>query len=207
VVVSRADIPEIFERVLYPVLEVLIVAPVSIETTEIRLRASVLLCKAFMRFEVSDNIAGEDVTECWMQVLDYLGRLMQIDHSEQLVRFVFSFDTRNGRLIRVGQSEAVHESLKNVILVMHAAGMLIPPLTEEHGDSRDEGQLWHITHDKIEQFIPGFMESVIPLSPPVPSSVELSATSVPTAEVLEPPPLIVVQPPMATEPIEGTSVV
>ncbi|KAI0282184.1 Sec7-like domain protein [Russula aff. rugulosa BPL654] len=177
VVVSRADIPEIFERVLYPVLEALIVAPVSIETIESRLRASVLLCKAFMRFEVSDNVEGEDVTECWMQVLDYLGRLMQIDHSEQL-------------------SEAVHESLKNVILVMHAAGMLLPPSAEEHGDSRDERQLWHITHDKIEQFIPGFIESVIPLSPPVPSSVELSTT----VEVLEPPP------PM-TEPIEGTSVV
>lgn len=90
-VVSRVDIPEIFQRVLYPVLEALIVAPVSIETTESRLRVSVLLCKAFMRFEVSDNVTGEDVTECWMQVLDYLGRLMQIDHSEQLVRFVFFF--------------------------------------------------------------------------------------------------------------------
>ena len=99
VVVSRADIPEIFQRVLYPLLEALLVAPVSIETTESRLRASVLLCKAFMRFEVSDNVAGEDVTECWMQVLDYLGRLIQIDHSEQLVRSVFLFDTRNGRLM------------------------------------------------------------------------------------------------------------
>jgi hypothetical protein len=89
---------------------------------------------------------------------------------------------------------------------MHAAGMLLPPLAEEHSDSRNEGQLWHITHDKIEQFIPGFIESVIPLSP-VPSSVELSTTSVPTVEVLDPPPPIVVQPPTATEPIEETSVV
>ena len=79
---------------------------------------------------------------------------------------------------------------------MHAAGMLLPPSAEEHGDSRDERQLWHITHDKIEQFIPGFIESVIPLSSPVPSSVELSTT----VEVLEPPPLM-------TEPIEKTSVV
>ncbi len=99
VVVSRADIPEIFQRVLYPLLETLIVASGSIETTESRLRASVLLGKAFMRFEVSDNVAGEDVTECWMQVLDYLGRLMQIDHSEQLVRFAFLFDTHSGGLI------------------------------------------------------------------------------------------------------------
>jgi brefeldin A-resistance guanine nucleotide exchange factor 1 len=100
VVVPRADKTEIFQRVLYPLLEALIVGPVSIETTESRLRASVLLCKAFMRFEVSDNVAGEDVTESWTQVLDYLGRLVQIDHSEQLVRFVFHFDMRNGWLIR-----------------------------------------------------------------------------------------------------------
>ena len=90
---------------------------------------------------------------------------------------------------------------------MHAAGMLLPPLGEEHGDSRNEGRLWHITHDKIEQFIPGFIESVIPLSPPVPCPIELSATSVPTAEVLDSPPPIVVQPPTATEPTEETSVV
>lgn len=99
VVIPRADIPENFQRVLYPLLEALIVAPVSKEITESRLRASVLLCKAFMRFEVSDNVAGEDVSECWMQVLDYLGRVMQVDHSEQLVRFVFPFDTRNGILM------------------------------------------------------------------------------------------------------------
>jgi len=99
VVVSRADIPEIFQRVLYPLLEALIAAPGGFETTESRLRASVLLCKAFMRFEISDNVTGEDVTECWMQVLEYLGRLMHIDQSEQLVRFVFHFDTRDGRLI------------------------------------------------------------------------------------------------------------
>jgi brefeldin A-resistance guanine nucleotide exchange factor 1 len=99
VIVSRADIADVFQRVLYPLLEALIVAPGNIETTESRLRASVLLCKAFMKFEVSDNVMGEDVTECWIQVLDYLGRLMLIDRSEQLVRIAFLSDTCNGRLM------------------------------------------------------------------------------------------------------------
>lgn len=99
VVVSRADIADIFQRVLYPLLEALVTAPGNIETTESRLRASVLLCKAFMRFEVSDNVMGEDVTECWVQVLDYLGRFMHIDRSEQLVRFAFLCDMRKGKLI------------------------------------------------------------------------------------------------------------
>ena len=106
------------------------------------------------------------------------------------------------------QSEAVHESLKNVILVMHAAGMLLPPLAEEHGDlQKNEGQLWHITHDKIEQFIPGFIEGIVPLSQPVPSSVEPSTTSTPSAEKLELPPPNVELPQTATEPVEGTTIV
>ena len=66
------------------------------------------------------------------------------------------------------QSEAVLESLKNVILVMQSAGILVPPTVDESGDPRDEPNqlLWQITHDKIEQSMPGFMESVIP-PPPV----------------------------------------
>jgi golgi-specific brefeldin A-resistance guanine nucleotide exchange factor 1 len=166
--VPRPDVADVFQRVLYPLLEAVISVPSNAETTESRLRASALLCKAFMKFEISDNASGEDVTELWMQVLDYLDRLMRTDQSDQLVRFASSFDMRNGRLTesRIIQSEAVLESLKNVILVMHAADMLIPPSATEHDSTRDQPrrQLWHMTHDKIERFMPGFMESVIPLS-------------------------------------------
>jgi hypothetical protein len=75
----------------------------------------------------------------------------------------------------------VLESLKNVILVMHAAGMLVPPLAIEHGDSRDQQQrqLWDITHDKIERFMPGFMESVLPLSSATASSSIQPSTTIP----------------------------
>jgi hypothetical protein len=82
---------------------------------------------------------------------------------------------------------------------MHAAGMLLPPSTEENGDLRNEGQLWHITHDKIEQFIPGFIENIVPLSQPAPSSVELSSTSTPTAEKQDLPPPNVMHHQSATE--------
>ena len=98
----------------------------------------------------------------------------------------------------------MHESLKNVILVMLAAGVLF---AEEHGDLGNEGQLWHITRDKIEQFIPGFIESIV-LSLSVPSSVELPTASVPTAEKLDLSPADVIQPQKtATEPVEGTNIV
>ncbi|KAN0128483.1 Sec7-like domain is implicated in guanine nucleotide exchange function [Lactarius tabidus] len=144
VAVSPTDVAEVFQRVLYPLLEALIAAPSDAEMTESRLRASTLLCKAFMRFEMNDNVTGQDVTERWVHVLDYLDRLMRTDKSDQL-------------------SEAVPESLKNVILVMQSADMLVPPTVDGRGDPQDEpNRLWQITYDKIEQFMPGFMESVIP---------------------------------------------
>jgi brefeldin A-resistance guanine nucleotide exchange factor 1 len=208
-VVPRAEVAEVFQRVLYPLLEALLDAPANVETTESRLRASVLLCKAFMKFEISDNVAGEDVTECWVQVVEYLGRIMHVDQSDQLVRFTLLYEKCNRILTlenRVAQSEAVHESIKNAILVMHTAGMLAPLA----GDPRNEGELWRITRDKIEQFMPGFMESVVPLSSAatLPSSAEVSTTASPTAENQEPSsPVDTVKPRTSTEPVGGTSIV
>ena len=112
---------------------------------------------------------------------------------------------------RVAQSEAVHESIKNAILVMHTAGMFAP-LAD---DPRNEGELWQVTRDKIEQFMPGFMESVVPLSVPLssaaalPSSAEVSTTALPTAENQDPSlaPVDTVKPRTSTEPVGGTSIV
>ena len=86
VAVPPIDVGEVFQRVLYPLLEALIAAPSDAEMTESRLRASALLCKAFMRFDMNDNVTGQDVTERWVQVLDYLDQLMRTDQSDQLVR-------------------------------------------------------------------------------------------------------------------------
>src|SRR6266404_379166 len=77
VAVAPADVAEVFQRVLYPLFEALIAAPSDAETTESRLRASALLCKAFMRFEMNDNASGQDVAERWVQVLEFLDRLMR----------------------------------------------------------------------------------------------------------------------------------
>jgi hypothetical protein len=66
---------------------------------------------------------------------------------------------------RAFQFETVSESLENVIFAMQSAGILVPPAVDERSDSGDEPNqlLWDITQDTIEQFMPGFMESVIPL--------------------------------------------
>lgn len=55
---------------------------------ETRLRASALLCKAFMHFEVRDNRPQVDIRLLWIQVLDLLDRLMNIDKKDQLVSLI-----------------------------------------------------------------------------------------------------------------------
>lgn len=58
--------------------------------------------------------------------------------------------------------EAIPESLKNVLLVMNAAGILVPP--QETDDKQDElhRTLWTATHERMERFLPGFLTDVIP---------------------------------------------
>lgn len=85
VVVPPADVTEIFWSTLYALLEALIAAPSDDEMTESCLRASALLCTAFRKFEMNDNMTVQDIAERWMQVLDYLELLMQVDRSDQLV--------------------------------------------------------------------------------------------------------------------------
>lgn len=58
------------------------------------------------------------------------------------------------------------ESLKNVILVMNATGILVPPPVDGGKDAREDRQrtLWSATHERIERFLPGFLGDIIPPS-------------------------------------------
>lgn len=74
--------------------------------------------------------------------------------------------------------EAIPESLKNVVLVMNASGLLVQP---ESPDTRSELQqeLWQDTVDKIERFLPGFMEELFPPPPPQPEPTPQAAEPAP----------------------------
>ncbi|KAK7023901.1 SEC7 domain-containing protein [Favolaschia claudopus] len=145
---NAEQVEEIFNRVIFPLLDDLLKPQVFHRDPrgmpETRLRASALLCKAFMHFEVRESQAQVDIRILWIQILDLLDRLMNIDKGDQLY-------------------EAVPESLKNVVLVMHAAQILVPPPAEEP-DTRDDRQrtLWTATNERVERFLPGFIASVIP---------------------------------------------
>jgi len=96
-----------------------------------------------MHFEVRENRPDVDIRLLWIQVLDLLDRLMNVDKKDQLY-------------------EAVPESLKNVVLVMNAANILVPPSADDHRDPRQR-TLWTATHERMERFLPGFLTEVIPM--------------------------------------------
>ncbi|KAI0781091.1 Sec7-domain-containing protein [Trametes elegans] len=150
---NQGQIEDIFNRVIFPLLDELLKPQTLLRDPmglpETRLRASALLCKAFMQFEAREGQTA-DIRVLWIQVLDLLDRLMHVDRRDQLY-------------------EAVPESLKNVLLVMNATGLLVPPTSPE--ETRDERQiaLWAATHERIERFLPGFLDEIIPTPPPQPT--------------------------------------
>lgn len=58
------------------------------------------------------------------------------------------------------------ESLKNVLLVMNATGLLVPPSTPEDDRAERQVALWAATHERIERFLPGFLDEIVPAPPP-----------------------------------------
>ncbi|EGN96105.1 hypothetical protein SERLA73DRAFT_112215 [Serpula lacrymans var. lacrymans S7.3] len=159
---DHSQIEEIFNNAVFPLLDELLKPQVQQldpqGMAETRLRASALLCKAFMHFEVRETNQKADIRIVWIEILDLLHRLIMVDKSDQLY-------------------EAVSESLKNVVLVMNAANILVPPKAE---DDRDEQQrtLWTATHARIERFLPGFLAHVIPTPEVLPPVTESNPSEV-----------------------------
>ncbi|KAI0035768.1 Sec7-like domain is implicated in guanine nucleotide exchange function [Vararia minispora EC-137] len=154
---SRAlDVPALFARVLYPLLDALLHAPASHDATEARVRAAGLTCKVFMRFEIGDESADPaEALDVWVRILEFLDALLRADRTDAM-------------------AEAVPESLKNVMLVMHADGLLARPPAEGEEDARTTNQraLWNATHERLQGVLPGFLEQVLPPPPPPPPPVE-----------------------------------
>lgn len=144
---EQSQVEDIFNRVIFPLLDDLLRPQVYQRDpqgmAETRLRGSALLCKVFMHLELRETVIQADFRLLWIQILDLLDRLMNVDKGDQLY-------------------EAIPESLKNVLLVMNAAGILVPH--QETDDTQDElhRTLWTATHERMERFLPGFLTDVIP---------------------------------------------
>ena len=68
------------------------------------------------------------------------------------------------------QYEAVPESLKNLLLVLHSSNILLPP-TGTNPDPRSEAEraFWETTYERLERFLPTFLDGLfVPPAPPAP---------------------------------------
>lgn len=140
-----------------------------------RAAGSALLAKVFLHYESRPSTRSADVRLLWIQILDLFDRLMNVDRRDQLVSLLHG---SLGHQLNPLQYESVPETLKNVVLVMYSSGILVPP-PKTGEDARDEVQstLWAATHERIERFLPGFLDEIIIASesglnlPPPPTSV------------------------------------
>ncbi|KAF9003925.1 Sec7-domain-containing protein [Cyathus striatus] len=125
---NHSHLEDIFNRVLFPIIDELLKPDWDPnEISEIRLYASALLCKAFIHLEVQENnVKLEQFRVLWIQILDLMDRLMNIEQDVQLY-------------------EAIPESLKNVLLVMNSEGVLVPRTTGDDLRDKHQQMLWTTT--------------------------------------------------------------
>lgn len=89
------------------------------------------------------------------------------------------------------------ETLKNVVLVMNASDMLVRPTPSQPLGNEERDLLWKETAERLEQFLPGFLDDLIPapttpMPPPEPVVAEEPAAAAAAPEgpdVATPPPV------------------
>lgn len=156
-----------FNKVLFPLLVKLMenvnpYDPVGMEET--RMRGATLLCKVFLQ-HLNPLLSLPTFTALWMTILDFMEKYMRTEGSDLL-------------------SEAIPESLKNMLLVMETAGVF-QENGDEAGSMRQDGnygRLWNETWDRIGSFLPSLRKEVFkpPPVPQPPPALVPTSTSVPT---------------------------
>ncbi|EST06230.1 Sec7 domain protein [Kalmanozyma brasiliensis GHG001] len=160
---STSLIRVVFSATLFPLIEDLLkpqvyqIDPPSAANKnggmlEIRIRASALICKTFLHLMPSLSSGGDEFQRLWLDVLDLMDRMIN------------STGGNAGR--RNPLTEAIPENLKNVLLVMATSQLLSP--TEEGVQK----QLFDLTHDRLQRFLPGLVEEVFALSAPQETAAE-----------------------------------
>ncbi|XP_011790969.1 PREDICTED: golgi-specific brefeldin A-resistance guanine nucleotide exchange factor 1 [Colobus angolensis palliatus] len=122
-----------FNKVLFPLLTKLLenISPADVGgMEETRMRASTLLSKVFLQ-HLSPLLSLSTFAALWLTILDFMDKYMHAGSSDLL-------------------SEAIPESLKNMLLVMDTAEIF------HSADARGGGPsaLWEITWERIDCFLP-----------------------------------------------------
>lgn len=134
---SPEEWEDCFAKVLFPLLAKLLdnispMDPLGMEET--RVRATTLLSKIYLQ-HLSPLSALSTFNALWMTILDFMERYLHTDRSDLL-------------------SEAIPESLKNMLLVMETASMF-----------QTMPGLYVLTSDRLNTFLPTLMDEVLPKAP------------------------------------------
>ncbi|GFG39058.1 hypothetical protein Cfor_02589 [Coptotermes formosanus] len=131
-----------FNKVLFPLLAKLL-EPISPQDPtgmeETRMRAATVLSKVFLH-HLTPLLSLPTFTALWLTILDFMDKYMHVDKSDLLY-------------------EAIPESLKNMLLVMDSAQVF--------SSSDGYSQLWTITWDRINAFLPKLKEELFKSHPAV----------------------------------------
>lgn len=145
-----------FSLVLFPLLAKLLTDispqdPLGME--EARVRATTLLCKVFLQ-HLYPLYSLPTFLALWMTILDFMELYIKTDRSDLL-------------------SEAIPESLKNMLLVMETAAIF-----------DQNRQFYQLTKDRMATFLPTLLDEVLPgkSMEKVAESISKRAESVPIAE-------------------------
>lgn len=167
---SAAEWEACFNKVLFPLLSKLMENvsphdPVGMEET--RMRGATLLCKVFLQ-HLNPLLSLPTFTALWLTILDFMDKYMHAEDSDLL-------------------SEAIPESLKNMLLVMDTAGVFQANGADLESSLGGYTQLWTVTWDRIDSFLPNLREEVFkPPPPPPPSTAAALPASGPSSEEVLP---------------------
>lgn len=175
-----------FKQVLFPLLSELLnekpAKPADFGLLEeSRMRTATIMSKVFLH-HLNPLIGLAGFNELWLEILDYFERFMKIG-SDMLY-------------------EAVLESLKNMLLVMHSVCVF------HNSDGVTHSTLWDVTWQRISGFLPNLKDELFKSDAPTPKVV---VAAVPSVQPAPPPvdpapspapaapvqPSIILQPPQA----------
>ncbi|KTW27312.1 hypothetical protein T552_02294 [Pneumocystis carinii B80] len=144
----------VFKEILFPLIFRLLkpeIYQLDLQgMAQARIQAVTLLCKVYLHYLVKLS-KYDGMLDLWINLLDIIDRLINSGQPDHL-------------------TEAVLESLKNVLLVMNTSGYLVPPsdlnlvFSENlnHSNNQFHCILWKETWNRINRFLPHLREELFP---------------------------------------------
>jgi golgi-specific brefeldin A-resistance guanine nucleotide exchange factor 1 len=140
----------IFEEIIFPALENLLKPQVFQRDPspggmqETRMRMCSMLCKIFLHYLLDLNESAKELNDLWLKILNFYDRFLNCGKKDQL-------------------AESLPETVKNILLVMHASQILVPPPPKGAEEPRSPAQIemWTLTAERLSKFLPSMLDEVL----------------------------------------------